>query len=115
MRRGACETSGMMGLLCAVLLGAGCATTIPGANPRLLDFLEVGGTTRQETVLKLGQPSASFEAESILTYRIGDEPKQGYYVISPKAMLPWQNVRYSLVLVFDKNGILQKKSMVDVQ
>lgn len=105
------------GLILALILGAAaCATTtIPGASPRLLDFLNVGGTTRQETVLKLGQPSASFEGESILTYRIGDEPKQGYYIISPKAMLPWQRVRFSLVLVFDQNGILQKKSLVDVQ
>lgn len=93
-----------------------CATTaVPGASPRLLDFLDVGRTTRRETVLKLGQPSASFESDSILTYRIGHESEQGYYVISPKAMLPWQHVRYSLVLVFDNNGILEKKSIVNVQ
>lgn len=90
-----------------------CATTaIPGASQNLLEFLRIGSTERQETVLKLGQPSASFEQETILTYRVGHQPEQGYYVISPKAMLPWQNVRYSLVLVFDNNGILQKKSLV---
>ena len=100
----------------SVLAFAGCATTpIPGANPYLLDFLKIGATTRQEAVLKLGQPSASFERESILTYRLGHELNQGYYVISPKAMLPWQNVRYSLVLVFDTNGILEKQNLVEVQ
>jgi hypothetical protein len=102
-------------LVLGVIGGTGCATTtIPGATPHLLDFLRVGSTTRQETVLKLGQPSASFESESILTYRIGEKAEQGYYLITPKAMLPWQDVRYSLVLVFDQNGILQKKNLVDV-
>lgn len=80
-----------------------------------MDFLEIGATTRQQTILKLGQPSASFEQDTILTYRLGHEPEQGYYVVSPKAMLPWQSVRYSLVLVFDENGVLRKQNLVDVQ
>lgn len=102
--------------LVLIAMPIGCATTaIPGAQPNLLDFLQIGSTTRQQTILSLGQPSSSFEQDSILTYRIGHQPKQGYYIITPKAMLPWQQVRYSLVLVFNDNGILEKKNLVDVQ
>jgi hypothetical protein len=65
-------------------------------------------------LLKLGQPSGSFEHERILTYRIGEDSKQGRYVITPRAMLAWQQVHYSLVLVFDESGRLQKQSLVTV-
>src|SRR6266404_9929626 len=91
---------------------AGCATPIPGASPNLLKFLQIGKTTREEVLLKLGQPSASFEHELILTYRVGEDIKQGFYVVTPKAVMPWQQVRYSLVLVFDAGGILQKQNLV---
>lgn len=57
---------------------AACATPIPGASHDLLTFLQVGKTTREEVLLKLGQPSASFEHERILTYRIGEETEQGH-------------------------------------
>lgn len=93
-----------------------CATPpIPGASQDLLKFLHIGKTTREAVLLKLGQPSAAFEQEKILTYRLGEDTSQGYYVVSPKAALPWQNVRHSLVLVFDDNGVLQRQSLVDVQ
>ena len=110
-----------------VVLVAGCATTavIPGAREDLLAFLRVGETTRQEVILKFGQPSASFEHETILTYRVGHEARQGYYIITPKVLTgqqlgkvqatSWESVAYSLVLVFDGNGILQKQNLVPVQ
>jgi hypothetical protein len=104
--------------LAVLLLGfaTGCGTpTIPGASHDLLGFLQIGQTTREAVLLKLGQPSAMLEQEKILTYRIGEDKKQGYYLISPKAALPWQAVRYSLVLVFDGSGVLQRQSLVPVQ
>ena len=105
-------------LLMVMLLGcvAGCATpAIPGASRDLLKFLQTGQTTRQEVLLKLGQPSAVFEQEKILTYRLGEDPKQGYFIVAPKAALSWQAVHYSLVMVFDGSGILQRQSLVPVQ
>jgi hypothetical protein len=94
----------------------GCATTpIPGASHDLLKFLQIGQTTREEAVLKLGQPSASFEQEKILTYRLGEDSKQGYYLMIPDARREWQGVHYSLVLVFDSGGVLQRQSLVAVQ
>ena len=63
-------------------------------------------------MLKLGQPSASFEQDRILTYRVGEDSKQGYYLISPNPLRPWEQVHYSLVLVFDARGVLEKQSRV---
>lgn len=92
----------------------GCVTPIPGASSTLLSFLHEGSTKREEVLLKLGQPSASFEQERIFTYRIGEDPKQGQYVITPKAMMPWQRVHYSLVLIFDEGGTLTRHNLVTV-
>jgi hypothetical protein len=106
--------------LCLLLLAlvgviAGCARTISGARPDLLSFLRTGTTSREEVLLKLGEPSASFERDRILTYRIGKDPRQGYYVVLPTVFEQWQQVRYSLVLVFDAGGVLEKESLVAVQ
>lgn len=105
-------------ILLALILSlglVGCVTPVPSARHDLLDFIHVGQTARQEVMLNLGQPSAAFEQETILTYRIGEDTNKGYYVLTPRAMLPWQSVRYSLVLVFDDKGILQKQNLVRVE
>ena len=70
-------------------------------------------------LIELGQPSASFEQERIFTYRIGQYGEQGYFVISPKVVLPaqgvsWQNVHFSLVIVFDAQGRLQNHKLIQV-
>ncbi len=89
--------------------------TIPGARPDLLDFLTPGRTSRQEVITTLGQPSASFERERILTYRIGQDPKQGFYLVEPKQTAQWNSARFSLVLLFDDRGVLKEKKTVAVQ
>ena len=105
---------GVLGVL-TVLILSGCATPIPGAKTDLLAFLEEGRTRREEVILTLGQPSGAFEKERILTYRVGRDAKQGYFIVSPKETMPWQFVRHSLVLLFDDNGILRKHNLVAVQ
>lgn len=107
--------------LLAVLLSVlanGCVTP-PNARPDLLTFLRTGETTREEVLLELGQPSASFERDRIITYRIGQYGEQGYYIISPRVVLPaqsasWQNVHFSLVIVFDEHGRLQNHKLIRV-
>lgn len=106
--------------IAALLLGllAGCATTPttdPGASSELLKFLNIGHTTREEVLLKLGRPSAAFEMAKILTYRIGEDPARGFYLVSPNRNQPWESVRYSLVLVFDATGVLQRQNLVRVR
>lgn len=104
-------------LALAVFLSGGCAQSapIPGARPDLLDFLRDGQTRREEVLTTLGEPSGSFENERILTWRIGHDVAQGYYVISPKQLQPWQFVSHSLVLVFGDGGVLRIHKLVAVQ
>lgn len=97
-----------------LLLLTACTTVMPGADLKLLEFLRDGSTTREEVLLKLGEPSATLEAEKILTYRIGGDGDLGYFVETRKGD-SWQNVQYSLVLVFDSNAVLQKHNLVYVR
>ena len=111
-------TQWVLGAVLTTVLLTGCVTP-PNARTDLLDFLDIGKTTREEVLLKLGQPSASFEQERIFTYRIGQYGEQGYFIISPKVVLPaqgasWQNVHFSLVIVFDEQRRLQNHKLIRV-
>ncbi|MCX6887780.1 MAG: hypothetical protein NTX27_22400 [Verrucomicrobia bacterium] len=111
------KTSKWIVNLCASLVACwltGCTTPIPGASHDLISFLKIGETTRETVLLKLGQPSAIFEHERILTYRVGEDPRQGRYILTPRAMMPWQHIHYSLVLVFDDHGRLAKQNLITV-
>lgn len=110
-------------ICCAVVLSvflAGCASTPLKGQPDLLNFVADGKTSKEEALLKLGAPSAKFSGERILTYRLGLEPKNhGYYVVgrmsADSGWTSWAGVKYSLVLVFDDAGVLQKHSLVEVR
>ena len=68
-------------------------------------------------MMNLGQPSARFEAERILTYQLAVPPKSEAYYVVERRTYPsgWPNLaKYSLVLVFDEQGVLQKHSKVEV-
>lgn len=83
----------------------------------LLNFLADGSTSRQTITLKLGEPSTSYESNTIVTYRIGSQ-KDGSYLILLSRPGSWatSNVEayYSLVLVFDGNDILIQHSLVRI-
>ncbi len=99
-----------------ILLGllVSCATTNPYASRTLLDFLEDGMTTKEQVVLRLGQASGTYEAERIVTYRIGEDDS-GYFVRDRTSAMDWQNTSHSLVLVFDENNVLRRHSLVPVK
>jgi hypothetical protein len=99
--------------LLAICLVGCAATAIPGASPDLLGFLVAGRTTRSQVLTTLGQPSARFEGDRILTYRIGHRNEQGYFVSVPEEY-GW-TAQYSLVLVFNSRGVLQKQNLVEVR
>lgn len=107
----------LVALVLITLLGlSGCATEpIHGADPHLLDFLKDGATTRDEVVLALGQPSATLQQEHIVTYRVGEDSDKRLFIVTPRVASPWTYVNYSLVLVFDGAGTLQKHNLVPVQ
>ena len=99
----------------------GCATTPPPlkGSPDLLNFLSDGKTTKTEAIMALGQPAGRFESEHILTYRLGVEPRNnGYFLVERETTTSgwptWTAAKFSLVLVFDDAGILQKHSLVKV-
>jgi hypothetical protein len=96
----------------AVVLTVACATQENRGDPALLEFITIGQTTRTEVVLRLGKPSASFEDERILTYRIGGDSSNGYFVRD--AAGSWYETSYSLVLVFGSGGVLENQSLVRV-
>ena len=104
--------------LAAVLIG--CRTGPESkASVDLLDFLVDGQTSRTEVLLKLGEPSAKFETEKILTYQLAVKPKTGAYSVVERRTTPsgwpnWTLTKYSLVLIFDENGLLRKHSKVQV-
>ena len=69
--------------------------------------------------MSLGQPSGTFESQRILTFRLGFEARNnGYYPVERETTASgwptWTQTRFSLVLVFDDAGILQKHSLVKV-
>lgn len=106
-----------------LMASAGCATVPPFVSPTgrpvLLGFLMNGHTAKTEVLWKLGQPSGTFAAEEILTYRLGFESKnKGYRVVAratgASPWSSWQGAKYSLVLVFDNQGVLQKHSLVNI-
>jgi hypothetical protein len=100
----------------------GCVTKPPellGGNPDLLSFLSDGRSSRTQVISTLGQPSGRFEAEKILTYRLGfDVRNSGYYVVEREVVHSgwptWTEAKFSLVLVFDDAGVLRKHSLVKV-
>lgn len=102
-------------LLAIGLLGAGCVTPNPyHADPALLQFLEDGRTTKEAVLLRLGQPSATLESEKYVTYRLGQDKHDGYFLIE-RAPMGWFGVKYNLVLVFDPQGVLRRHSLVEVR
>jgi hypothetical protein len=71
-------------------------------------------------LLRLGEPSASFEGERILTYRVG-RTEAGERWLVARAVLAGPPKRAgpagleSLVLVFAPDGTLEKHALVAVQ
>ncbi|MRR07441.1 MAG: hypothetical protein EG828_10965 [Deltaproteobacteria bacterium] len=99
--------------LCALLLVCSCASLPPVfADKDLLSFL-TPGMSQEAILLKLGEPSASFESGRVLTYRIGEDEEKGYFLLDRQVR--WENTKYSLVLVFDEKKLLTKHSLVQVR
>ena len=102
------------------LLLAGCATPPPAQwPPDLLSFIADGKTTKAEVITALGQPSGRFDAEKIFTYRLGHYFKREPYRVTPRQTSyygwgTWDFTQFSVVLVFDDAGVLQRHSLLKV-
>ena len=84
-----------------------------------LPFLEDGRTTKEDVLVKFGLPSAQFEGERILTYRLMIDENEGPIVVAREAHIfvprSWYRAEYNLVLIFDDQHILQKHSLIQVR
>jgi hypothetical protein len=81
-------------------------------DPNLLGFLDHAPVTRADVVKVLGPPSAVFEQDNVLTYRLR-ENKTGYSLVPPNG--GWEGVNYDLVLAFGVDGELRQHSLVVIR
>jgi len=102
---------------------AGCATHLTRAElqERHLSFLRVGQTTKQDVLLNLGIPSAQFQNERILTYRLTVLGGKQLKVLPRETVYGDPNVpiwgiltKYNLILVFDEKDVLTKYNVIDI-
>jgi hypothetical protein len=110
--------------LALVLSACGVPAYHPAAGrdleARWLHYLENGKTSREEVLRRLGVPSAQFENQRILTYRLGLDKDSGFRVMSRELdrddarFLRWDDAEYSLVLVFDAEHVLRRHRLVPV-
>ena len=75
---------------------------------------------REEVELELGTPSAKFEVEKILTYQLRVDQAGNWDLVYPQISEPfgfrvWRKGTYSLVLVFDGDGVLRKHSLIEAK
>ena len=79
-------------------------------------FLVDGETSREEILLRMGNPSASYEDGRLFTYQIVPTSDGGWRVQPPgvdaSMMRTWADYSCSLVLVFDENGLLARHKLV---
>jgi len=94
------------------LLAAGCSArtvqpvTGPKANPAPLSFLVDGRTGQAEAEAVLGEPSRRFESGRVLAYRLN---------LDYETVDSLTEARYSLILVFDADGVLHRHGLVKVR
>ena len=110
----------------STLLLIGCAAeelrvADPKVEQKWLSFLEDGQTKKADVLLRLGIPSAQFEGEKILTYRLVLDDDEGFLVVSREVdsqdprLSAWWRAEYNLVLIFDERHILQKHSLLKIR
>jgi len=96
--------------VCIALSLAACASQPPIGQADLLAFLKSGETMRGEVNAKLGSPDAEYARGRILTFWLAAD-EAGYYRRTPAC---GSGERFSLVLVFDKDDLLLRHSLVIV-
>jgi hypothetical protein len=115
----------IMLFIAMTVLASGCAT--PKIKPiektdfsDRLQFLVNGITTREDVLLKLGEPSGRFEGERILTYMLSIDDNKDLRVLPRPLAVSRTDPRIynlnpmvcSLVLVFRNDNILEKSGLV---
>ena len=92
----------------SMLVLSGCSTT-PVGRGDLLDFIQDGVTTRADIVLRLGEPSATYENSRIMTYRLSRDEGGWFLQVSDKR---WHGNVANLVVVIDDHSVVIRHSLV---
>jgi hypothetical protein len=104
--------------------GLGCAYSVPlsiaEVETKHLAFLRDGTTTREEILLRFGDPSGVFEDGRILTFRLEASetsviPVRREYDRDLPGVTQWRLANLSLVAVFDEKNVLRRHSLVAVK
>ena len=102
----------------------GCASLKPMTGPEILQdplaFVKDEQSTREQVLLKLGQPTGSFESDRILTFRRAADAQTrqvtgGQVVRSQTTGVSYPGGSHCLVLVFDPSGRLVRHSLVPIR
>jgi hypothetical protein len=109
-----------------ILITASCSNTLQIADTELenkyVPFIKDNVTTRDDIILKLGEPSWTFENGRIFTYRLWlDKSGIRPLVVDKRgsdSTLAYASIatprQYSLVLIFNANSTLDKHSLVRI-
>ncbi len=112
-------------IVVAPLVPLACAQATRPADPetsrRWLGYLQDGKTTKEEALLKLGLPSAQFEGERILSWRLMLHASDGLVPVAREVdpfdprMAQWREAEYNLILVFDQRNVMQRHSLIKIK
>ena len=103
-----------------------CATpTAPPAREEILSQLDGvlidGRTTKEAVLLRFGMPTAQFEGERILTYRLTTDaqrkliPAARDLDLADPRFSAWKKSDHNLVLVFDEHHVLARHRCIRVK
>lgn len=105
-----------VGLLCLLSMACDSTPTPQVDHQKLLSEQIIDGTTtREQVLLRFGDPSAQFEGGRILTYRINISPEGQPQVVArtlieganDRLVSSWERPLFSLVLVFEGNRVVR--------
>ena len=87
---------------------AACAIQ-PIEHSSIADLLKDGITRHEEVQSRLGEPSAKYDGSRIVAYRLRKDG--GSYAVVRQL----SDAHYSLILVFDGDGVLTRHSAVEIR
>lgn len=107
-----------------LIILSGCTTDNFPINPKYsiqeqYEFIQNGEVSREEIVMRLGNPSNVLEKGRILTFQLVQHEDGNWYPhvaswFTDKNIRKWQGRTCSLVLIFGENGILERHNIIDV-
>ena len=97
-----------------VLASTGCATPIQPVAPSEVaakfGFLQLGRTTRQEIVERMGPPRGEFEKDRVITYWVSENQLGRIEVRTTTKSSDDRS--FTMVLAFDERDVLARHSLV---